>query len=184
MTKRKRKAIFLDRDGTLNEDQGYVHKLEDFKLLPGVIEGLKLLKNDFLFFIITNQSGIGRGYYTIEDFHNFNNHLLKVLEEHNIKILKIYYCPHSPYESCDCKKPKTKNIEKFVLDYNIDIKESWVIGDHPTDSLLGINAGCKTIFLCTGHGEKHFNDLKERGIVPTFISQDFLSAAKKILNEK
>ena len=86
-----KKAIFLDRDGTLNEDTLYPHKIEHFKLLPGVIEGLKKLSKDYIFIIITNQSGIGRGIYTEEDFHRFNNHLVSKLKKEGIEIKKTYY---------------------------------------------------------------------------------------------
>ena len=78
-----KKAIILDRDGTLIEDRNYAYKIEDLEILPGVIEGLKILQEKFIFFIVTNQSGIGRGYYTEEDFHNFNNHLIQLLESEN-----------------------------------------------------------------------------------------------------
>ena len=96
------KAAFLDRDGTLVEDIGYHHKIEDFKLIPNVIEGLKLLK-DYKLFIVTNQSGIGLGFYKLKDFKNFNNHLLEELKKHKIKIEKIYYCQHKPEDNCECR---------------------------------------------------------------------------------
>jgi len=174
-------AIFLDRDGTLNYDPGYVYKVKDFKLLPSVIEGLKLLKEKFLFFIITNQSGIGRGYYTIQDFHNFNVVLLETLEKENIKIQKIYFCPHHPDEDCDCRKPNPKNILLAAKEFNIDLKKSWMIGDHPSDVQCGTNAGCKTIYLSTGHGKKHFSELKQKGIQPTYMAKNFMSAVEFIL---
>ena len=101
------KAVFVDRDGVITEDIGYVHKIEDFKLVPNAIEGLKLLK-DYKLFIITNQSGIGRCYYKIEDFLNYNKRVLKELQKHIIKIEKTYYCPHKPEDNCECRKPKIK----------------------------------------------------------------------------
>ena len=174
------KAIFLDRDGTLNKDQGYVHKIEDFELLPGVIEGLKLLRDNFIFIIITNQSGIGRGYYSEEDFLAFNNLLVETLAKEGISIETTYFCPHLKEENCDCRKPNTKYIDVSVDKYDINKAESWMIGDHPSDIQLGINAGTKTVFLLTGHGSNHTDDLKERNITPTFIAEDFLTAAKFI----
>lgn len=176
----KSKAIILDRDGTIIEDKNYSYKVEDFELLPGVVEGLKLLSNDFLFFIVTNQSGIGRGYYTIEDFYNYNNHLLKVLKKENIDILKTYFCPHLKEENCDCRKPKTKFMNDIIREFNIDIKRSWMIGDHPSDIQFGIKGSCNTIFLTTGHGNKHLEELKLLRIKPTYIFHDFYSAAEKI----
>ncbi|MFX0041769.1 MAG: D-glycero-alpha-D-manno-heptose-1,7-bisphosphate 7-phosphatase [Candidatus Hodarchaeota archaeon] len=180
---RKYKAIFLDRDGTIIEDKDYAYKIEDLELLPGVIEGLKLLQKEFIFFIITNQSGIGRGYYTVEDFHIFNNHLIKELKKYSIKIEKTYYCPHLKEANCECRKPKTKFIDTIVSDYNIDIEESWMIGDHPSDVLCGINARCKTVFLLTGHGQKHIQDLEKNDIAPNIITNNFLKAARKIIEK-
>jgi len=177
----KNKAIILDRDGTLIEDKNYVYKIEDFELLPGVIEGLKSLREKFLFFIVTNQSGIGRGYYSIQDFHNFNNHLLEILKKEKINILKTYFCPHIKEDNCEYRKPNTKYIDKIINDFNVDIKNSWMIGDHPSDIQFGIKGGCKTIFLTTGHGHKHLDELKSLGINPTRICSNFLEAANEIL---
>jgi len=174
------KAIFLDRDGTLNKDSGYVYKIEDFELLPGVIEGLKMLQDEYIFIIITNQSGIGRGYYTVDDFHAFNNHLVKDLAKEGIELKKIYFCPHQKDENCDCRKPNTKYINQAVSEFNIDLKKSWMLGDHPSDVNLGTNAGCNTVFLLTGHGMEHFHELEEKKFTPTIIAEDFLTAAKKI----
>ena len=174
------KAIFLDRDGTLSKDFGYVHKIEDFELLPGVIEGLDLLQDEFIFIIITNQSGIGRGYYTVDDFQAFNNLLITTLAKEGIEIKKTYFCPHLKDENCNCRKPKTKHINQAASEFNIDLKTSWMIGDHPSDVLLGNNSGCNTVFLLTGHGMEHYHELEEKKFNPTIIAEDFLTAAKRI----
>ena len=178
----KNRAIILDRDGTLIEDKNFAYKIEDLELLPGVIKGLKLLQEGFIFFIVTNQSGIGRGYYTEEDFHKFNNHLIQLLESEKIEIIKTYYCPHLREDDCDCRKPKTKFIEEIINDFDVDIKESWMFGDHPSDIQFGINGGCRTVFLTTGHGENHIDELESLKIKPTIISKDFSSATKEILD--
>jgi len=178
---KSKKAIILDRDGTLVEDKNYAYKIEDFELLDGVIEGLKLLQNDYLFFIVTNQSGIGRGYYSVQDFQIFNNHMIDILRKQNIEIVKTYFCPHLKEENCECRKPKTKYIKEIVKDFEIDINKSWMIGDHPSDIQFGINADSKTIFLTTGHGNKHLDELDSLGIEPTLICNNFLEAAKEIL---
>ncbi len=175
-----RKAFILDRDGVLIEDKDYTYKIEDFKLLPGVIEGLKLLQQDYLLFIVTNQSGIGRGYYSESDFFKFNNHLIKVLEENQIRIEKTFYCPHIKEENCECRKPKIKYIKEIVDGWNIDIKKSWMIGDHPSDVQFGINGGCKTAYMITGHGKKHLRDLEVKGIIPTLIQSNFLEAIEEV----
>ncbi len=177
----KIKAIILDRDGTLIEDKDYAYKIEDFELLPGVIEGLKILQKNFLLFIVTNQSGIGRGYYTDKEFHKFNDHLIGILKENQIRIERTFYCPHVKEDKCECKKPKIKYIREIVDGWNVDIKNSWVIGDHPSDILFGINAGSKTVYLISGHGKKHFHELEDEGIKPTMISSNFLKTAKKII---
>lgn len=171
------KAIFLDRDGTLNVDNGYTHKVEDFQFHDKVIEGLKLLKG-FKFFIITNQSGINRGFYKEEHMHEFNNHLINELKKHNIKIEKVYFCPHTPEENCDCRKPNIKFIKEAEKEFNISLKDSFVIGDHDYDIKMGKDAGCKSIYLLTGHGEKHKKELK---IKPDFIANNMLEAVKWIL---
>lgn len=173
-----KKAMFLDRDGTLIEDKGYEYQVESLKIYPGVIEGLELLKDEYVFFIITNQSGIGKGFYTAEDFHRFNNALLEQLNARDIRIERTYFCPHTG--GCECRKPGTKFIDEIMSEFDIHLAESWVIGDHPSDVMLGKNAGCQTVFLLTGHGTKHIHELESQGIEPTFITEDFLSAATRI----
>ena len=173
------KAIFVDRDGVLVEDFGYVHKIEDFKLVKNAVEGLKLLKN-YKLFIVTNQSGIGRGYYKFEDFLNYNNRVLKELEKHKIKIQKTYYCPHKPEDNCDCRKPKTKFLKEAEKEYGIDLKKSYVIGDKKADVELGRNASCKSILVLTGNGRKTRKEIK-----PDFIAKGLLEAARWIVkNDK
>jgi D-glycero-D-manno-heptose 1,7-bisphosphate phosphatase len=174
------KAIMLDRDGTLVNDSMYPHKIKDFRLLPGVIQGLKKLSKDYIFVIVTNQSGIGRGIFSEEDMHKFNGKLINELKNNNIEIKKIYFCPHIPEDNCDCRKPATKNILQAKKDLNIDMENSWVIGDHPSDVELGKNAGTRTVYLKTGHGIKHFEDLEKNEIKPDFVAENFLHAAEFI----
>lgn len=173
-----KKAIFLDRDGTVIEDTGYAYKIEDFILFPEAVEGLKLLKDDYKFFIITNQSGIGKGLFTVEDFHKFNTHLVETLAGYDITIERTYFCPH--IGGCDCRKPSTKYVQEIVKEYSVDLDRSWVIGDHPSDVEMGNRVGCKTVYLLTGHGEKHFRELESGGMEPTIIAPDFLEAAKGV----
>ena len=175
------KAIFLDRDGTISDDTMYPHKAEDFRLLPGVVEGLKKLSKEYMFIIITNQSGIGRGIFKEEDMYKFNEKLINELKKENIKIKKIYFCPHTPEDNCDCRKPATKNMLQAKEYLNIDMESSWMIGDHPSDVELGKRAGTRTIYLKTGHGEKHFDDLEKNSIKPDFIAENFTQASEFIL---
>lgn len=168
-------AVFLDRDGIIVEDKGFVHKLEDFKLMKNAVEGLKLLKS-YKLFIVTNQSGIGRGNYTLKDFENFNNHLIKELKKHNINIKKTYYCPHKPEDNCDCRKPKTKFLDDAAKEFDIDLKSSFVIGDRKSDFEMGKNASCKTIHVLTGRGANFNNEFK-----PDYVAKDLLDAAEWII---
>lgn len=177
----EKRAIILDRDGVLIEDKNYTYKVEDFELLPGVIEGLSMLNKIFLLFIVTNQSGIGKGYYSVDDFYRFNNHLLKVLNQNEIKIVNTFFCPHSKEENCTCRKPNQQFMNEIRDGWNVNLEKSWMIGDHPSDIIFGKNGGCYTIFLTTGHGKEHLKDLQGIGIEPNFIFNDFISAAKKII---
>jgi rfaE bifunctional protein nucleotidyltransferase chain/domain len=176
------KAIFLDRDGTLNYDKkGYIHKVEELEFYPDVFESLNSLKHDYSFIIITNQSGIGRGYYTEAQFHEFNDKLVEKLSDKGIKIEKTYFCPHHPEEECICRKPNLKFIRQAQKEFNINLEQSWVIGDHPHDVELGKKAGCKAIYLLTGHGVKHRKEMK---IKPDYIAGNLKQAKDFILFDK
>ena len=176
----KKRAIILDRDGVLIEDKDYSYKIEDLEILPGVIKGLKQLQSNFIFFIVTNQAGIGKGYYTLEDFHKYNNHLISILNDNHIKIEKTFFCPHIKEDNCDCRKPNLKFIKEIANQWDIDLESSWMIGDHPSDIQFGINGGYKTIYMITGHGKKHLRDLEVKGIIPTLVHSNFLEAVEEI----
>ena len=140
----RKKAVFLDRDNTLIEDEGYIHEPEKVRLLPRVPERLRLLKeHGYLLIVVSNQSGIGRGYFKEEDFHAVNRKLQELLKPYNVQIDDFFFCPHKPEDGCNCRKPKTGMIEKAVKKWNIDVSESFVIGDKDIDVQLAINAGCK-----------------------------------------
>ena len=168
------KAIFFDRDGVITEDIGYVHKIEDFKLIPNAIEGLKLLKNYKLIFI-TNQSGIGRGYFKFEDFLNYNNRVIEELKKYSIKIEKTYVCPHKPDDNCECRKPKTKLLKNAEKEFKIDLEKSFFIGDKKIDVEMGHNAGCKSILVLTGNGMKERENSNA-----DYVAKDLVEAAKWI----
>lgn len=127
-----KKAVFLDRDGTLNVDKGYVYKINDLEFLDGAIEGLKLLQEKgYLLIIITNQSGIARGYYTDYDFMKFMDYMKNILRTSGINIDGIYYCPH--LSGCKCRKPELGLFYKAIEEYDINVKESFAIGDKLRD---------------------------------------------------
>jgi len=146
-----KKAIFLDRDGIINVDYAYVHKKENFEFVEGIFETLKyFLSLDYLLLMVTNQSGIGRGYYSEDDFEKLTSWMLDEFTCKGIKITKIYHCPHSPQEMCKCRKPEIGMFESAKKEFDIDMQNSWMIGDKPSDIEAGNNAGIpNTIFVNT-----------------------------------
>ncbi len=169
------KAVFVDRDGCIVEDVGFVHKIEDFKLVKNAVEGLKLLK-DFKLFIITNQSGIGRGYFKFEDFLDYNSRVLEELGKYNIKIEKTYVCQHAPEDNCECRKPKAKMIKEAAKEFGIDLSRSFMIGDKKIDVEMGQNAGCKSILVLTGKRME-----EKEGAKADYVARDLLDAAKWVI---
>lgn len=154
------KAVFLDRDGTINREVNYLYKTEDFVVIPGAIEAIKTFKElGYKAIVITNQAGVARGYYKEEDVQVLHDYLDKLLEEHNAYIDAYYYCPHHPegiiekYKcKCNCRKPQTGMIEQAARDYNINLNESIIIGDKETDVITGRNVGIgKAILVRSGH---------------------------------
>ena len=143
------KAVFLDRDGVINneEDKYYIHRTEDFFLNEGIAEVLKeLTSRGYLLIVITNQGGISKNFYGHEDVKAVHEKMLSLLSPHNIKLTEIYYCPHhSDNENCLCRKPKSIMIEKGIARFNIDPNKSWFIGDRDTDMEAATRAGLKTI---------------------------------------
>lgn len=175
--------VFLDRDGTLVHDGGYVHRVEDYHLLPGVIEALQSLRDaGFRFAIVTNQSGIGRGLYTEADFERFQGRMLDDLEAGGITIEATYMCPHLPDARCTCRKPSPKSLLDARDRFAIDLAGSWVIGDHAVDVRLAANAGCGGILLLTGHGEEERDKLGDTPVAA--IVADLRAAANHILTHE
>ena len=144
----KKKIIFLDRDGVINYDYGYVSKIDNFEFIEGVFEACKYFqKLNYEIIIVTNQSGIGRGYYNEKEFYTLTQWILDRFKEHEINILKVYFCPHSPEEKCRCRKPNIGMIENACKDFDIDLDNSWLIGDKITDIQTAINANIKNYIL-------------------------------------
>jgi rfaE bifunctional protein nucleotidyltransferase chain/domain len=170
------KAIFLDRDGTINDNKGgYIYKIKDFEFLPGVIEGLKKLsKTDYFLIVITNQSGIGRGMYSDDDFQKLNKWLLNEVSGEGIRIDKIYHCPHHPDDKCDCRKPEIGLFLKAVRDFGINLSKSWFIGNSDSDVISGREANIKTIKI----GDKVNSSLK---LEPNYYVKNFEEAVNIIL---
>lgn len=161
----KNKAVFLDRDGIINGDYGYVYKIEEFKIIPRVFEALKKLQDaKYKLVIITNQSGIARGFYTEQDFFILDKYIHKIFQEQGIQLEKTYFCPHHSTDGigkykidCVCRKPKPGMILQAAKDYDIDLTNSWLIGDSLRDIEAGKSAGCRTILI----GSEHIRDIQQ-----------------------
>lgn len=143
------KAIFLDRDGIINTERGYTHRLEDFVILPDLMESLQLLQErGYLFVIVTNQSGIAKELYTREDVEQIHSYLLEEFKKHNIVISEIYYCVHHPDVSrCICRKPDSLFVEKALARFEIDPAQSYFIGDKDRDVEAAEKGGVKGILV-------------------------------------
>lgn len=169
-------AIFLDRDGTLIEEVNFLSRVEDLRIFPYTKNALeRLAAAGFLLFVVTNQSGIGRGLFTREDMHEIHKALRA---EFGDLITDFYYCPHLPDEGCDCRKPKTALIERAASEHGIDLANSWFIGDKDIDIQTGMNARTRTCLVSTGYGSKHQEILDEP---PTLIVENIAEAAEKIV---
>jgi len=174
------KTVFLDRDGTINiNEPEYLHKIKDFKFAPTAIPALqKLSKTDYKIIILTNQSGIGRGYFKEKDLKKLHQWMLTQMKKKGIRIDKIYYCPHHPKDNCPCRKPKIGMLLKAVEDFGISLNESWVIGDDERDIIMARNANVKSIKL----GKKMPKKLK---LEPNYYAKNLLEAVGIIQkNEK
>lgn len=145
------KAVFIDRDGVINSDEGhyYIYRIEDFRLNPGIEPALKLLQdNGFLLIVITNQGGVAKGKYTINDVEEVHQYMLSLLKKKDVAITDIWYCPHhESVEACQCRKPSPWMIEQAITKHNIDPNQSFLIGDSKRDIDAGNSAGLKASFL-------------------------------------
>jgi len=175
----KHPAIFLDRDGTLIEDIGYIGNPALIKFFSFSFEALLSLQEYFLLVIISNQSGVAKGLITNEEVKKVNDHIINTYKSSGIAIWDVFYCPHVDEDNCGCKKPKPFFIHKASEIFNIDISKSFIIGDHPSDIQCGINAGVTPIYLLSGHGKMHKDELKSDVV----ICENILEAAKLILNQ-
>ena len=147
------KTIFLDRDGVINKEINYLHKVDDFEFRDGIFDAcLYFLALGYKIIIITNQSGISRGYYSESDYHLLTQWMLSQFAKNNINILDIFHCPHGPNSSCECRKPMPGMFLNAQTKHNIDMKNSWMIGDKEIDVIAANASGIKsTILVKSGH---------------------------------
>jgi len=175
MTKR---AVFLDRDGTMAKDVHYCRRPEDFRLFPNTAKAIKLLsEHGFKVIVITNQSGIARGYFTEEALAQIHEKMKAELAKEGAWIDGIYYCPHHPDDNCNCRKPKPKLVLQAAKEHDIDLKHSFVVGDLSLDIDMGKAVGCKTILLLDSPQE-------DMNISPDYIASDLLEASRFVLKWK
>ena len=174
-----KKWLIMDRDGTLIEDRDYLHDPEEVVIFPEVISGLsKLGKSGYKFVVVTNQSGIGRGYYTESDMNAVNARISFLLMEYGIEIAGYYHCPHVPEYGCGCRKPRTGLLYSAAAALGFKLGDiAYVIGDKKSDVELAENIGVPSILVKTGYGAKEYAN----GACPSFAVQDFDEAANIIL---
>ena len=180
------KAIFLDRDGTINVEKDYIYKSEDLVFEEGTIEALKTFKNlGYILIVVSNQSGIARGYFTEEDLNIFNNNMNEILKKNGVEITEFYCCPHHPdgigeYKKvCECRKPNNKMIEDAIKKYNIDREKSYMIGDKTSDIGAGFKSNLKTVLVKTGYGLKDMEKIDKNKTLICENLKDFSEILKR-----
>ena len=190
--KNKQKAIFLDRDGTINVLNGFLSNIDDFEFLPGIAEAIKKINNsEYLVIVATNQPVVARGECTLEKLEQIHMKMELELGKQGAYLDDLFYCPHHPDKGykgeniefkidCNCRKPKTGMLKQAANKYNIDLKQSWFIGDTTMDIKTGMNAGTKTILVNTGEAglDKKYN------VVPDYNFENLLQAVDFILSIK
>jgi D-glycero-D-manno-heptose 1,7-bisphosphate phosphatase len=180
------RAVFLDRDGTINEEKEYLWRVEAFRFIPGAVDAIKLLKKSgYLVVVVTNQSGIGRGYYGEADLMLLHEHMERELQRHGTTVDACYFCPHHPQHGvghyavdCSCRKPLPGMLLQAAVELEIDLAASWMIGDKKADIDAGQAAGCRTILVRTGYGTA------EAAAIPAGVPvvDDLLAAALLIVS--
>ena len=175
----KQKAVFLDRDGTINKYVGFLRNIDDFELIDGVAEAIrKINESGYLAIVVTNQPVIARGEVSFAELEEIHNKMETLLGKEGAYLDAIYYCPHHPHKGyegerpelkidCECRKPKPGMLLKAAEDFNIDLSQSWMVGDGENDVKSGINAGCKTVLV--GNSDKDYGQTKTQKSLLEFM---------------
>jgi histidinol-phosphate phosphatase family protein len=180
-TRKKNKAVFIDRDGTIARDVPYCSRPEDFELFPDVPQAIKQLnQGGFKVVVITNQSGVGRGKFTEETLGQIHQKMLNEFKKQGARIDSIYYCPHHPDDNCECRKPKTLLFQRAAHDLNIDFTRSYMIGDMQMDVDAGKAIGCQTVLITAGLPKVNSNDNKS----PDYVVDNFPEAVNLVLKKE
>ena len=187
------RAIFMDRDGTIADEVGYVNHIDRHRLLPRSAEAVRRVNAaGFLAFVVTNQSGVARGLFDEELLHEVHAKLRASLEREGARLDGIYYCPHHPKEGeppwkqdCDCRKPRPGLLLRAAREHDVDLGSSYMIGDTVLDIEAARNSGMAGVLVLTGYGK---GDLKyrmtQRGLTPAYIAEDLLAAVEWILEKE
>jgi len=186
-----RKAAFIDRDGTISEEVGYINHPSRFRLFPYSAQAIKMLnENEWLVIVVTNQAGVARGYFTEDLIRQVHQTMAEDLKRENAHLDAIFYCAHHPtvgeppYRTdCDCRKPKPGLIKRAVTELEIDLAQSWMIGDRYSDVELARNAGVKSAFIFSGYGRGEWEH-QSAGWThqPDLVSDNLLAAVEAIVS--
>jgi D-glycero-D-manno-heptose 1,7-bisphosphate phosphatase len=188
----KKRAVFLDRDGTINRDVGYPNSYGMIEIFPYSFEAVrKINETGFLAVIVTNQAGIGKGFIEEKSLHDIHRRLQLAFAKKNAFFDGIYYCPHFEQsetpeyrKACSCRKPNPGMAQQAVHDLNIDTSKSYMIGDKAEDILFGVNIQATPILLLTGFGQKSLSRLKEMGVEPAFVAETLKEAVEWIIKRE
>jgi len=164
-------AVFLDRDGTIIEDHGYLSDPAQVEFFDDTVPALLRLQEKFALFIVTNQSGVSLGVTSREEVDRVNTYVAAQLAGAGVRIVETYVCPHARADGCDCIKPKPFFLLKAQRDYGVDLKASYAVGDHPHDVEFAVNNGARGIYVLTGHGANHQEELPAGTVVATGIGE-------------
>lgn len=177
-------AVFLDRDGTINEEVEYLDDPERLRILPGAVEGIRLLNQHGIpVFVVTNQAGVGRGYFSAERVDAVHDRLERELARSAARIQQIDYCPHHPDERCDCRKPNPGMLLRAANSHGLDLRRSFMVGDKQSDVEAGRNAGCRTILVMTGYGADQLRACQAVGNLPDMVAGNLMEAAEWVLEQ-
>lgn len=177
----RRRAVFLDRDGTINMDSNYLRDPDEFQLIPGTGEAIKALNDaGWLVIVITDQSGIGRGWLTEETLNLIHQRMATHLAVYGAHVDAIYHCPHTPYDQCSCRKPSPEMVFRAAQEHNIDLRKSWFVGDRAKDVETGHRAGCHPALVLTGFGQGELFSAGHTDVV----AEDLYGVVKTILGER
>lgn len=182
---RMRAAVFLDRDGTICEEVGYLNHLSRFRMFPFAAAALRKLNDSgYAVIIVSNQSGVARGYFPESLVEQVNQEMIQQLSEAGAKVDAVYYCSHASSDNCNCRKPKTGMLERAVREHCIDLKRSFVVGDRYGDIQLAHNARARGILVRTGYGEGELAwHAEEWHVPPDFVAEDLAQAVDWILRQ-